>query len=134
MPSGGEIHARDDERARGARDGRDRSYQYGVGGSSKQHERTGVTAGALSGRLAASSPAGLAAANDLTIPYTTDLRACASSPGSVRARRDRRLYVSTAVECGPSNVTLATQGGDASDRGDSVLQERGVIAESEVPT
>jgi hypothetical protein len=48
----GEIHARDDERARG---------------SSKQHERTGVTAGALSGQLAASLPAGLAAANDLTI-------------------------------------------------------------------
>jgi hypothetical protein len=49
----GEIHARDDERARGARNGRDRSYQHGVGGSSKQHERTGVTAGALSGQLAA---------------------------------------------------------------------------------
>src|SRR5919106_1096421 len=26
----GEIHARDDERARGARDGRDRSYRHGV--------------------------------------------------------------------------------------------------------
>src|ERR687891_1014738 len=64
----GDIHARDDERACGARDGRDRSYRHGVGGSWKQHERTGVTAGALSGQLAASSPAGLAAANDLTIP------------------------------------------------------------------
>jgi hypothetical protein len=63
----GEIHARDDERARGARNGRDRSYRHGVGGSSKQHERTGVTAGALSGQLAASLPAGLAAASDLTI-------------------------------------------------------------------
>jgi hypothetical protein len=29
----GETHARDDERARGARDGRDRSYRHGVGGS-----------------------------------------------------------------------------------------------------
>jgi len=64
----GEIHVRDDERARGARDGHDRSYRHGVGGSSKQHEGTGVTAGALSGQLAASSPAGLAAATDLTIP------------------------------------------------------------------
>ena len=64
----GETHARDDERARGARDGRDRSYRHGVGGSWKQHERTGVTAGALSGQLAASSPAGLAAGIGLTVP------------------------------------------------------------------
>ena len=33
-----------------------------------RQELPGVTAGALSGQLAASSPAGLAAANDLTIP------------------------------------------------------------------
>jgi hypothetical protein len=82
----GEIHARDDERARGARDGRDRSYRHGVGGSSKQHERTGVTAGALPGQLAASSPAGLAAANDLTIPIPpTCARATSASPRSVGA-------------------------------------------------
>jgi hypothetical protein len=56
------------ERARGALDGRDRSDQHVVSGSSKQHERMGVTAGTLSGQLAASSPAGLAAASDLTIP------------------------------------------------------------------
>src|ERR687897_288736 len=31
----GETHARDDERARGARDGRDRSYRHGVGGSTE---------------------------------------------------------------------------------------------------
>ena len=57
----GEIHARDYERARSARDGRDRSCRHGVGGSSNHHEGTGtnaVTARALSGQLAASSPAG----------------------------------------------------------------------------
>jgi hypothetical protein len=107
----GEIHARDDERARGARDGRDRSYRHGVGGSSKQHERTGVTAGALSGQLAASSPAGLAAANDLTIPiYHRPARgrrapageawALAGSPSLTRS--------STRVASGTSNLVPTT--------------------------
>jgi hypothetical protein len=107
----GEIHARDDERARGARDGRDRSYRHGVGGSSKQHERTGVTAGALSGQLAASSPAGLAAANDLTIPIyhrpargrrapAREARALAGSPSLTRS--------STRVASGTSDVVPAT--------------------------
>src|SRR5215210_1777835 len=57
----GEIHARDYERACSAPDGRDRSCRHGVAGSSNHHEGTGtdaVTAGALSDRLAASSPAG----------------------------------------------------------------------------
>jgi hypothetical protein len=107
----GEVHARDDERARGAQDGRDRSYRHGVGGSSKQHERTGVTAGALSGQLAASSPAGLAAANDLTIPiYHRPARgrrapvggawALAGSPSLARSF--------TRVASGTSNVVPAT--------------------------
>jgi hypothetical protein len=107
----GEIHARDDERARGTRDGRDRSYRHGVGGSSKQHERTGVTAGALSGQLAASSPAGLATANDLTIPiYHRPARGRRAPvggawalPGSPSLARS-----STRVASGTSNVVPAT--------------------------
>jgi hypothetical protein len=96
-----ETHARDDERARGARDGRDRSYRHGVGGSSKQHEGTGVTAGALSGQLAASSPAGLAAANDLTIPiHQRPARGRRAPAGEARSF--------TRVSSGTSNVVPAT--------------------------
>src|SRR5918996_1617476 len=83
----GEIHARDDERARGARDGRDRSYRHGVGGLWKQHERTGGTAGALSGQLAASSPAGSRRRMISRSPYTSDLRA-----GDARQPEKRRRW------------------------------------------
>ena len=86
----GEIHARDDERARGARDGRDRRYRHGVGGSSKQHERTGVTAGALSGQLAASSPARsftrVASGTSNVVPATAAVVEAAVSTEPTRAR------------------------------------------------
>ena len=107
----GEIHARDDERARGARDGRDRSYRHGVGGSSKQHQRTGVPAGALSGQLAASSPAGLAAANDLTIPiYHRPARGRRAPAGEAwaLAATPSLARSSTRVASGTSNVVPTT--------------------------
>jgi len=107
----GEIHARDDERARGARDGRDRSYRHGVGGSWKRHERTGVTAGALSGQLAASSPAGLAAANDLTIPiYLRPARGRRAPAGGAWALAGSPSFARsfTRVASGTSNVVAAT--------------------------
>jgi hypothetical protein len=107
----GEIHARDDERARGARNGRDRSYRHGVGGSSKQYERTGVTAGALSGQLAASLPAGLAAANDLTIAiYHRPARGRRAPAGEawVLAGSPSPTRSSTRMASGTSNLVPTT--------------------------
>jgi hypothetical protein len=92
----GEIHARDDERARG---------------SSKQHERTGVTAGALSGQLAASLPAGLAAANDLTIAiYHRPARGRRAPAGEawVLAGSPSLTRSSTRVASGTSNLVPTT--------------------------
>src|ERR671918_1362144 len=87
----GEIHARDDERARGARDGRDRSYRHGVGGSSMQHEGTGVIAGALSGQLAGSpslarSFTRVASGTSNVVPATAAVVEAAVSTEPTRAR------------------------------------------------
>src|SRR5918995_2023521 len=87
----GEIHARNDERARGARDGRDRSYRHGVGGSSMQHEGTGVIAGALSGQLAGSrsltrSFARVASGTSNVVPATAAVVEAAVSTEPSRAR------------------------------------------------
>jgi hypothetical protein len=63
--------------------------------------RTGVIAGALSGRLAASSPAGLAAANDLTIAmYQRRARGRRAPAGEARSF--------TRVASGTSNVVPGT--------------------------
>ena len=84
----GEIHARHYERARRARDGRDRSCQHGVGGSSSHHDGTGtdaVTARALSGQLSASSPAGSRRADDLMNPHNHRRARVTSASGKAQA-------------------------------------------------
>jgi hypothetical protein len=81
----------------------------GVSGSSKQHERTVVTAGALSGQLAASSPAGLAAANDLTIPiYHRPARGRRAPAGGALPGSPSLARSFTRVASGTSNVVPAT--------------------------
>ena len=105
----GEIHARDYERARSARDGRDRSCRHGVDGSSNHHERTRTdAAGALSGQLAASFTRWLPAANDLTNPHVYRRVWVTAPAGKAQAlaRSPPLARSSTRVASGTSRVAL----------------------------